>query len=134
MKNILMISPCDLPIPAVKGGAVSTLIESLVKENSLQGKVNIELVSIYDETAQRISKKYKNTKFIWIKLPKIIKKLDAITDGILQKLKIAKKPKEYFRKLYVINKTKKILEKKCMMQLLFRIQVFYLRHLKKLNY
>lgn len=112
MKKILMISPCDLPIPAIKGGAVSTLIESLVKENSLQGKINIDLISAYDLDAKNISKKYNNTHFIWIKLPKLIESMDNITDKVLQKLNIVTKPKEYFRKLYSIKRIKEILKTK----------------------
>lgn len=112
MKNVLMISPCDLPIPAVKGGAISTLIESLVKENSIHRKINIELISIYDFIAEDSSKKYRNIKFNWIKIPNMIRRLDSVIDRLLQKTYFTQKPKEYLRKLYVINKIKKILKTK----------------------
>ena len=33
MKKVAIISSCSLPVPAVKGGAVETLIENIVKKN-----------------------------------------------------------------------------------------------------
>lgn len=64
--NVCFIIPNVFPVPAVKGGACETLTETLIKENEKQGKLNMICVSIYDEEAYEKSKKYKNTKFIYI--------------------------------------------------------------------
>ncbi len=66
-KNICLILPNVFPVPAVNGGACETLVETLIKENEKSNKINIICVSIYDEKAYKKSKKYKNTKFIYIK-------------------------------------------------------------------
>lgn len=109
--KVLIVSPCDLPVPAVKGGAVATLIESLIKENTVKKQLSVDVISIYDEDAKKKSEKYFNTKFIWIKVPKAIKILDKIIDSLLVCAKISHKPKEYCRKLYVIKQISSYQEK-----------------------
>ena len=66
MKNICFITQCSLPIPTTKGGAVETLVEYIVDENEREKKYNITVISVEDEKAKEISKKYKNTKYIYI--------------------------------------------------------------------
>ncbi len=65
--NICLITPNVFPVPAVKGGACETLVETLIKENEKYNKLNLICVSIYNEEAFFQSKKYKNTNFIYIK-------------------------------------------------------------------
>lgn len=64
------------PVPASKGGAVSTLVEMLVAGNEEKRLIDMTVVSYYDEKAYELSNKYHNVKFIWIKVPKFIKILD----------------------------------------------------------
>ena len=66
------------PIPASKGGAVSTLVEHLIADNSINKQADLTIISYYDEQAELDSKKYKNVEFIWVKIPKLIKFFDAI--------------------------------------------------------
>lgn len=47
--KVLIISPDILPVPAVKGGAVETLIEQLAKGSIDSQKLELSIVSIYDE-------------------------------------------------------------------------------------
>lgn len=67
MKKVCFILPNAFPVPAVKGGAVETLVESLIRENEKEKLVDITCVCIYDEEAYIKSKKYPNCKFIFIK-------------------------------------------------------------------
>ena len=39
--RVLLIPPADLPVPAVRGGAVETLITHLIRENERQGKLDL---------------------------------------------------------------------------------------------
>lgn len=64
------------PVPASKGGAVSTLVDLLVAGNEEKRLVDMTVVSYYDERAFELSNKYHNVKFIWIKIPRLIKMLD----------------------------------------------------------
>ena len=66
-KKICFITQCSLPVPTTRGGAVETLVEYLISENEVNNDFNFTVVSIYDEKAEDISKKYKNTKFIYVK-------------------------------------------------------------------
>ena len=67
MINVCLIIANALPVPAVKGGAVETLVNNIMDENEIHEKLKITVVSIYDEEAKRISEKYKNSEMIYIK-------------------------------------------------------------------
>lgn len=66
------------PVPASKGGAVSTLVEQLVDGNNKKHLCDMTIVSYYDKKAFELSKKYSNIDFIWIKIPWIIQQLDNV--------------------------------------------------------
>ncbi len=66
------------PVPASKGGAVSTLIEHIVEGNSEQHLMELSVFSFYDSEAEQISQKYKNVEFIWVKPPVWISYLDRL--------------------------------------------------------
>ena len=46
MKRIAIITPCILPVPATKGGAVEELITRIVEENENRCKLEIDLFSV----------------------------------------------------------------------------------------
>lgn len=65
------------PVPAVKGGAVSTLIEHLVESNEKKQLIDLTIVSLYEKSArEKAESEYPHIKFIWIKPSKIVKALD----------------------------------------------------------
>ena len=100
-----IVSPCGLPIPAVKGGAVLTLIESIIIQNEINKKMELTVIGIHDKDAIEKSKKYKNTNFIFIKEPKICKIIDNLYEKIYTKIshKQHNTLKRFLWKLYVIN-------------------------------
>lgn len=65
MKTIFLIPPQQLPIPAVKGGAVEQLITYLLEENERFGRVRFVVVSKYDSDAVRIM--YDKSKVYYFK-------------------------------------------------------------------
>lgn len=71
------------PVPASKGGAVSTLVELLATENNKKNICDMTIVSYYDKRAFELSKKYPNINFIWIKIPWIIKQIDYLLFWII---------------------------------------------------
>lgn len=83
------------PVPAVKGGAVATLVEHLVKEGNKDNDNKLIIFSYYDKNAFNISKKYSNIEFIWIKRPMIIKAFDRILFKGIQVLRKNKKSISY---------------------------------------
>jgi len=65
--KICIILPKGLPVPCTKGGAIESLINDIIDQNETQKKLDITVVSLYEKKAERESKKYKNTKFIYVK-------------------------------------------------------------------
>lgn len=65
--NICVIMPNIFPVPATKGGATEMIITNLLKENEKKGKINFTCVSVYEEEAEKLSKEYRYTNFIYIK-------------------------------------------------------------------
>ncbi len=67
ISNIAIVAPNSLPIPAMKGGAIESIIENLIRENEIYKKVNFTIYSIYDNNAKKESEKYHNSIFKYIK-------------------------------------------------------------------
>lgn len=107
--KVLIITPCVLPIPAVKGGAVLNLVETLIKENECVGELNLTVVGSYDQKAVEASKKYERTEFIFLKEPMIIKISDLVIDGLMRVVTGRVKPHKYLWKYYLLQKQRKIL-------------------------
>lgn len=68
MKKIVIVNNGTLPLPAVKGGAVETLIDLLVNENEKRGCFHFEVYSIFDEEAMNASRKYSYSTFHFVKI------------------------------------------------------------------
>lgn len=75
-ENVAIITSGVLPVPAVKGGAVESLIENFVKQNEDERLINIKVFSVFDDLAKKASMKYFSSSFIFIKTPKIINLID----------------------------------------------------------
>lgn len=102
--KVLIVSPCvNLPVPAVHGGAVSTLIEYLVKENEVERKMQLTVLSIYDAEAVQKAKTYTRTQFDFICPPKIVDWCDHVADMVLSVGEKKKTEHQYFRKQYSLN-------------------------------
>ena len=72
--KIAIIGPSGLPIPPVKGGAIETLVDVILRENEKSNKVLIDMFTIYDEEAKIRANEYKNIKFYFLcKNKKIIR-------------------------------------------------------------
>ena len=67
--NIAIITSGYLPLPPVKGGAVENLVQLLADENEQKNKLDLTIFSIYDKNAKDESVNYKNTHYVFIKIP-----------------------------------------------------------------
>lgn len=68
--RVLLIPPADLPVPAVRGGAVETLITHLIRENERQGKLDLLCASVLDSDAKAAAADLRNTKMMYIARPR----------------------------------------------------------------
>lgn len=114
MKKIAIISSGYFPVPAVKGGAVETLIQNLIDENEIQKKLDLTVFTTFDELAFRESEKYLNCKFILIKTLKIIEIFDILIYFIFKNIFRVKKHMSFRyitkRIYYIYCVSKKITE------------------------
>mgnify|MGYP006972013946 CR=1 FL=1 len=51
--RVLLVPPPDLPVPAVQGGAVETLLTHLIRENEKQGQLDLLCASVTDPPRRR---------------------------------------------------------------------------------
>ncbi len=78
MKNIAIITPCILPVPAVNGGAVEELVTHLINANETSKELAIDLYSIANTSYSNFS--YKNTNIISIFPTSFDTKIDNFID------------------------------------------------------
>ncbi len=100
MKKIAILigdSNGSYPVPAVRGSAISTLVEHILQENSKNNEkeLNIDIYTFYDEEALKESKRFNNVNFVWVKQPKFIKTLDQCIYMIISKIFKKKKAISY---------------------------------------
>lgn len=63
MKRIAIVMPSLLPMPPVKGGAVETLVDGILKMNEVRGRAEFCVYSIPDSYARLEAQKYLKTQF-----------------------------------------------------------------------
>ena len=107
--KIAVISSCSLPIPAVSGGAVESLIESIIKENERHDKLDIDVYAIYDPKAQALSLNYPHTTFRYFVKNGFIRTMDTLITRCLRVIKCNKSlaSRNYLWKLSVMSKLRK---------------------------
>ena len=54
-----------MPVPAVCGGAIETLITSIVKRYSKEDGLRLTIFSVYHKEAVEVAKKYPDVRFVW---------------------------------------------------------------------
>lgn len=65
MYNIGIIMGGVMPVPAVCGGAIETLITSIVKKYSKKDGFQLTIFSVYHKAAVEAAKKYPGVRFVW---------------------------------------------------------------------
>jgi spore coat protein SA len=65
--KLLFITSGTLPMPPASGGAVETLIDLILKNNEASGRYDITVCSVYSETAEQQSKRYRHSDFFYVK-------------------------------------------------------------------
>jgi glycosyltransferase involved in cell wall biosynthesis len=112
---VAIITPGALPVPAVQGGAVESLVDSLIMQNEIFGQLDLEIVSVWDKAAELKSEQYKHTSFIYFTPPTLINNLDRIIYWSVKNILKIKKNMSYryiLQRLYFIYSTSKLLQKK----------------------
>ena len=68
--KVLLIPPPELPVPAVQGVAVETLLTHLIRENERQGRLELLCASIPNPDAAKQAEQFRHTKMLYVARPK----------------------------------------------------------------
>ena len=68
--RILLVPPPELPVPAVQGGAVETLVTHLIRENGRRGCLDLLCASIPDPAAAEQAKALRHTRMLYVARPR----------------------------------------------------------------
>lgn len=75
-----------LPVPAVKGGAVESLVETLLRSNEVSCRYRFKVFSIWSEEAHAFSKSFRCADFLFLRPPAFVQALDRALFGIARGL------------------------------------------------
>lgn len=84
MKNITIILPSLLTVPAVKGGAVEQLLENFIIENEKMNNYNITLIAHYCKGVEQKISEFRYTNFKHIKFPSLLIRINSVLSRKLQ--------------------------------------------------
>ncbi|QAA21733.1 glycosyltransferase family 4 protein [Sporolactobacillus terrae] len=104
--NIAIIGTEKKPLPAVRGGAVETLVDLLVKENEQKSDIHLDLYSIEDAQAERQSHAFKNTTFHFVSAYDPFRRMRGFANRLCVKLHVR------FCSHVFLNRTIHLLKKK----------------------
>lgn len=113
-KKVALITSGYFPVPAAMGGAVEALDENLIKQNEIENRIQLIVFSCYNEKAEKDSKKYSNSEFVFVEIPKIIQFGDKILYFIAKNILKKKKIMSYryiLQRLFYIRKVAQFLHK-----------------------
>jgi len=95
--KVALIAPGNLPIPSILDGAIETLATQIVIENEIHNQIELIVFSYYNHEAIKLVKKYKNTRFVFIKGNSLWAYLFNLYFRILRKIfNIKELPLNYF--------------------------------------
>ncbi len=65
--KIAIVTNGKLPLPSVNGGGVETLVNTILSVNENKGLLKIDIYSVYNNEAERKSRNYSYSKFVYYK-------------------------------------------------------------------
>jgi glycosyltransferase involved in cell wall biosynthesis len=76
--NTCILTNGILPVPAVNGGAVENLVQSILDRNEEHGLMTITVVSVFTGSAAEAAGKYRRSRFVFVKTPALSRLLDKM--------------------------------------------------------
>lgn len=98
-RKIAFVVGSNLPVPAIKGGAIETLLTAFIEQNEKYSKYDITVFCGYDSDAMKCANKYKNCKIIGIRSTNLLKQLLTASYRLIRKVV----PKELPFKTYYMQ-------------------------------
>lgn len=75
-----------LPVPAVDGGAVEGLVETLLRDNEDEPRFSLHVISIWSARAEEASKAYRHAEFTFLRPPAFVRWLDRAVFSVAKHL------------------------------------------------
>lgn len=105
--NLLIISNGDLPIPTSQGGAVETLIQTIIDSNEKEKQHEITIYTPYDNKSKEMAKSYMKCQFEYIDTNSISYKIGRAIRFLINRL-----PNIYIGNQFIHNVSKKLKKQK----------------------
>lgn len=87
MMKVCLVVVSQYPVPAVKGGAIETLMQHIIDENEKTPKIHFTVISAADKSADMARKNYDHTEFVNIvRLPKLVRGLYSVPIKIINRV------------------------------------------------
>lgn len=67
--RVLLVPPPDLPVPAVQGGAVETLLTHLLRENERRGELELYCAAVPDAAAMAAAADWQHNHMLYLPIP-----------------------------------------------------------------
>lgn len=67
--RVLLVPPPDLPVPAVQGGAVETLLTHLLRENERRGELELYCAAVPDAAAMAAAADWQHNHMLYLPVP-----------------------------------------------------------------
>ena len=64
--KVFLLPPPALPVPAIQGGAVETLLDHLILQNEAEGRLELVCASVPDDKAQALAHSFRHTRMIYL--------------------------------------------------------------------
>ena len=113
-RQITFLTTGILPVPATSGGAVEGLVEQLLQSNESSCQCDFKVISIWTEEAEKASKLYSHTDFIFLHVPKFIEQLDCAVFRLIKKIARRRNVSAYryiFQRLWFLRATSSLISK-----------------------
>ena len=95
--KVLIMTPGILPVPAVRGGAVETLITDIIDENEKKKTMDITVVTISDPDI--LKDRYSHTRIVPVKKTALCNLLDRLIDKVQRTVRAGKAVRLFDRSL-----------------------------------
>lgn len=97
--KIAIISPELLPVPAVSGGAVETLIELLIQNNEKMKRTDLDVYSVFEPLAARRALCLRNTQFYYTRVPHHLSRIIQLYNRFALKCRLTPIAAPYLRRV-----------------------------------
>ncbi|OXN01191.1 glycosyltransferase family 4 protein [Bifidobacterium vansinderenii] len=141
MKKICLVAPGLLPVPATQGGAIETLMTSLIEENEKHHLIDLTVVAPHDDRSRTQADAFRHTRFIMIpSASPLIKAKHRLMNAIVRRVSTStrRSPSAFYDQVlhairhedFVVMYCGRIMREKGILELLQAIEMINDPHVK----